>query len=434
MVGRKSLSILAIVAAAALVAIGLLASPAPGKPDVPQRGGVGPDVTVYHLPSVSHFGESGGMHSYAVGTTSCNIGDTPLWWCDDDRTYCDDEQHPVIAQNLYRLKDGRFEQLGMSWLKHGFLALAISAPDCGNGSCVPPPEGGDQLGVGCTDPYSSGLNGSRTLGMRSEVNSTTGLLEPFPYTDMPFSGPLDQRLVVKESELDPTLNPGARYWVEGHYIAADDAESRNAHNNASYREAFVEAPSYNLSLTGNTIRQKAAIFAWETVDPRVEVVAVDSSNSERFHAARKVTVTPGNAHFEYAIHNLNSDRAAGRFTVELPPGTTISNAGFRDVDHHSGEPYDTTDWTIDVEGSTVSWFTDDFGTDPLANALRWGTMYSFWFDADAGIDDVDETLGMFRTGGPSEVEIPFSSGTLFGDGFESGNVFAWSCTGPPGCK
>lgn len=442
MVGRKSLSILAIVSAAALAAVGLLASPEPSSmqsdaalpQEAPQRGVVGPDVTVYHLPNVTHFGESGGIHSYAVGTTSCNIGDEPLWWCDENRAYCNDEQHPVIAQNLYRLKDGRFEQLGMSWLKHGFLALAISAPECGNGTCVSPPHGGDQLGVGCTDPYSSGLNGARHLGMRSEVVSTTGLLDPFPFTEVPFSGPLDQRLLVKEADLDPLLNPGARYWVEGHYIAADDAEARNAHNNASYREVTVQAPSYNLSLTGNTIRQQPAIYAWQAVDPRVEVLPVDASSSERFHAARRVTVTPGNAHFEYAIHNLNSDRAAGRFTVELPAGSTITNAGFRDVDHHSGEPYADTDWTVDVKGNTVTWFTEDFANDPQANALRWGTLFSFWFDADAGTDDVVETLGMFRPGSPNEIEIPFSNGALFADGFETGDAIAWSCVGPPACK
>ncbi len=429
MVSRKGIYIVAI-AATALIAAGLLASP---ESNVQDSGVDGPDVTVHELPSVSHFGEVGGIHSYAVGTNSCNIGDTPLWWCDEDRSYCDDEQHPVIAQNLYRLKDGRFEQLGMSWLKHGFLALAISDPECGNGTCVPPPRGGDQLGVGCTDPYSSGLNGSRYLGMRSEVVATTGLLDPFPFTEVPFSGDIDQRLQVKESELDPLFNPGARYWVEGHYIAADDAENRNGNNNASYREVIVQASSFNLSVTGNTIRQKAAIYAWQVEDPEVEILAVDAG-AERFHAARKVTVTPGNAHFEYAMHNMNSDRGAGRFTVELPAGATISNAGFRDVDHHSGEPYATTDWTIDVDGNTVTWFTIEFASDPLANALRWGTMFSFWLDADAGTDEVVETLGLFKPGSPSEVAIPFSNGVVFADGFESGDALAWTCVGPPSCK
>ena len=39
---------------------------------------------------------------FRMGTNSCNIGDQPLNWVDATN------QHPVIAQNMYRLKTGRF--------------------------------------------------------------------------------------------------------------------------------------------------------------------------------------------------------------------------------------------------------------------------------------------------------------------------------------
>ena len=98
-----------LVTAAAFIATGLFASPQKGEDNASASG---PDVTVLNLVSVSHFGEDGGIHAYAVGIAVCNVGDQPLWWCGTQRPYCDEDQHPVIAQNLYRLRDGRFEQLG----------------------------------------------------------------------------------------------------------------------------------------------------------------------------------------------------------------------------------------------------------------------------------------------------------------------------------
>ncbi len=389
----------------------------------------GPDVTVHYLPSVANQGGSGGMHGYSVGTTSCNLGDQPLWWCDDDRSYCEDDQHPVIAQNLYRLKNDRFEQIGMSWLKHGFLSL--NTPDSSCGSCAGPPHGGDQLGVGCTDAYGSFLNGNRPLGMRSEVNAANGTY-PFPYTNVGSSG-VDQWIQVLDTDLDPSLNAGALYWVEGHYVAADDALAGNGLNNASYRQVTVSPGSLNLSMTGSTIREKSAIEVWPTLDPDVQLINVDIGDSHvtsRYHVARKVSPISGGNHYEYAIHNMNSDRSAHSFTIQFPVGTTISNAGFHNVPHHSGEPYATTDWvsTIDNGAGTITWATDDFATDNDANALRWGTTFSFWVDANGAAGT--HTLGMFKPGTPNELTFNFALMGIFDDGFESGDTTAWTVTVP----
>jgi hypothetical protein len=133
---------------------------------------VGPDVTVIYLPSVQNYGAVSGVRAYAVGTTSCNVGTTPVAWCNNNggcgsgANRLEDEDHPAIAQNLYRLKDGRFEQIGMSWLKHGFVSTNSTDGACG--SCQGPPLGGDQLGVGCTDAYGASLNGSRPMGQRGD--------------------------------------------------------------------------------------------------------------------------------------------------------------------------------------------------------------------------------------------------------------------------
>jgi hypothetical protein len=142
--------------------------------------------------------------------------------------------------------------------------------------------------------------------------------------------------------------------------------------------------------------------------------------------AAKVTQTGPTAwHFEYAIRNHNSDRAAQAFAVDFPDGTAITNVGFHDIDSHSGEPYSVTDWTSSVNGgsSTVSWATDTFATDNNANALRWATMYTFWFDSDSPNADV-HTLTLFKPGSPSAITFKLSD--IFSDGFESGGHGAWS--------
>jgi hypothetical protein len=425
------------------LAAGALAALALGAAWIPRAGAgsIGPDVTVYEFEGIGHYGTLGGFRAFSLGTRSCNQGDVPLHWCDENILPgggcgfgSTDMDHPVIAQNLYRLKEGRFEQIGMSWLKHGFLALQQPRPGCRNGNCEPH-FNGDRLGVGCTDPYTSNLNGNRPLGMRSEVDAASGAF-PFPYTEINPGDAVEQRIRVAVADLDPGLNPGARYWMEGQYVAPDDAAAGNGLNNASHQEVAV-SPSLDLGFVGTIVREAPAIAAWKTADPQVELRAIDvpSSNPrQRFHVARRVTdLGGGNFHYEFAIHNLNSDRSAYRFTVDFLGPATITNAGFHDVDHHSGEPYDTTDWTADLSiPGQVTWSTDDHATDPNANALRWGTTFSFWFDATSGpgtADDPVHALGLFKPGTPAEVTFQVAE-AVFSDGFASGDTSAWTSSTP----
>jgi hypothetical protein len=399
-------------------------------------GASGPDVTVFAFTDVSSYGASGGFAGYALGTTSCNRGSVPLNWCDQGSgcaAGAGPEDHPVIAQNLYRLKGGRFEQIGMSWLKHGFTSLNQFSSGCAGSagqSCQSPPSGGNQLGVGCTDPYTASLNGGRPLGRRSEVNAATGIF-PFPFSSP--GGPYavyDQRIKVATTDVDPAQNAGALYWVEGQYVASDDASAGNSLNNASHRRVTIGAgASFPLSMTGAFFEQKPAIFAWPTQDPTVALVNVDTSGGvvERFHVARKVTSLGGGLwHYEYTVHNLNSDRSARAFSVEFPETAAFTNIGFKDIDHHSGEPYAVNDWSVSSAGGLISWSTDTFATDPNANALRFATMFNFWFDADQPpTGDVIHTLDLFKPGTPASLQFLITD-EVFKDGFEPGNTSNWS--------
>ena len=85
----------------------------------------GPDVIVGDLSGLAQFdGSSGTQVGLSVGTDSCNAGAVDLDWFANPVN-----DHPVIPQNFYRMSGGasnndRFEQIGQSFVKHAFTALA----------------------------------------------------------------------------------------------------------------------------------------------------------------------------------------------------------------------------------------------------------------------------------------------------------------------
>jgi len=365
--------------------------------------GEAPDIIVGDLHLVQRFGTENGITGFSVGTISCNPGTCWAKW------FGSINEHPVIAQNMFRLKDGRFEQVGQSWVKHGFFAL--SQDFCSN-SCVADLTG-THLGVNCSDPYTSMLNGDQSrLGPRSEINASTGKF-PYPFsTQGATGGPIYKRLQVHNTDLDPALNPGAAYFVEGQYVTADDILGGTEANNNSYRPVDVtdNGGAFDISLTGSTVQQAAAVKAWAAEDPGVHGASVQVINDGLFLVYSNATDLGGGMwHYEYAVQNLTSQRAAGWFEVPLPSGALVQNIGFHDVDYHSGELYSSTDWigqvVADPAGDVVSWSTTSFGIDPDANALRWGTLYNFRFDADAPPVTGDLTLGLFVPNPPASVAV-----------------------------
>ncbi len=368
-------------------------------------GVIGPDVIVGSLPGTARWTGDGTQTAYSIATTSCNIGDEVLQWIDEGGS----NLFPVIGQNLFRRSaDGRFEQIGQSWLKHGFCALQ-------GGLCASQVPGGCQpycggccnhLGVGCSDPYSAGLNGAQSiLGPKWQVNPYTGVF-PLPYNPGEgITSSFSRRLIVQNVDLDAGMNPGALYFIEGHYVTQDDAAANNQNNNASYRQVVVgSAPNYSLSVTGSTQQQQQGIQAWQDFDPAVTLVDVPVVGDGLFILGYKASDNgDGTWHYEYALHNMNSDRAAGSFSVPIPACVTVTNEGFHDVDYHSGDGigganFDGTDWTITEGGSSITWNTQTFLENDNANALRWGTLYNYRFDADSPPTPVTVEIGLFKTG------------------------------------
>ena len=365
----------------------------------------GPDVIVGNLTDVSNYGQVGGVYAYSVGTESCNIGNAELAWIDSGPN---SDQHPVIPQDMFKLMDGRFTHIGASWLKHGFCALSLQfcGPCVSNNTC-------DFLAVGCSDPYGSGLNGSQGgLGPRSQVNAHTGAF-PYPVSAPGFSGPIARRMQVDAADLQPSLNPGALYFVSSHYVAPDDAAAGNGNNNASYRRVTVGSnpTNYPLTLVGATQQMQPAIQAWQDFQPTVNLVDVQIPNEGLFIVGYDV-IDNGNGtwRYEYVVHNMNSDRSARSFTVPLPTGVNVTNAGFHDIEWHSGEPYATTDWPVSINpGTSISWETQTFAQNQNANAIRWSMHFNFFFTADAPPSDQTATIGLFKPGTPTNMTLTVSA-------------------------
>ncbi|MGY8753168.1 MAG: hypothetical protein ACKVIO_04655 [Phycisphaerales bacterium] len=352
-------------------------------------GIIGPDVVAWAIggqnsEDIDYDGSSGGMGGYSMATVSCNWGDYGLNW------YGGTNNSPIIMQNMFRLKDGKFEQIGMqSFMKHSFCAL--SEPGCGDCEAAPC----DILGIGCADTYWAGLNLNGDCP-RSDVNAFTGEY-PYPFTHSP-SGPSETRgnLVVPNIDVDPALNAGARYFIEAMYIAAGD-------NNASYREIGFNSISDPYVLANGpqeTIAGDPAIRAWAAIDPNVSIRESHAPGDGLILLASKVTDNgDGTFDYDYAIHNLNCHRSIG--SIEIPTGSAaISNVGFKDINYNSGEIYDSTDWSSAVLSGSVNWNTVTYEENPNGNALRWGTMYNYSFTASASPVVGNIQLGLFKPGGP----------------------------------
>ncbi|MGE3165469.1 MAG: hypothetical protein AB7O52_11230 [Planctomycetota bacterium] len=402
-------------------------------------GGPGPDVIVGEVYGpVNSYGSANGYYAYSAGTISCNIGTEELNWI------AFDERHPVIGQNLYRFRDGRFEQIGQSWLKQGFTALQQDACGCG---CISSGTG-TRLGIGCSDPYSADLNGAQSpaaLSSRLEVTAPhSGTFVYPPALQPPVTDLTGRRLRVHGSDIDPTANVGAQYFLEAQYLTPDDANAGNAYNNTSFRRvSFGANPvTYPMLFAGPTQRQRAAIEAWRELDPAVELV--DLFTGELPYPGRLIVGCnvidegTGTFRYEYAVYNQNSSRAVASFSIPVAPTALLDGLGFHDVDYHSGDLTSGTDWNQEWSSGVAMWSTETESQNPNANALRWGTTYNFWFRAATSPVTIDATIGYFKNSpfdanqtqtfsirGPGTVVVPQVHGLLCANSID-GIVIQWS--------
>jgi len=331
---------------------------------------------------MEYYGTSNGIRGWAVATTSCNMGTRTAPW------YGGTNNVPVIAQNSYRLYQGRFEQIGMSWLKHSFCA--VSEPGCNS------PQGNCQstscstLGIGCADTYWAGLNADADAP-RNEINAYTGeYIYPFGISP---SGPSSIRGKLQMVDADYLGLDGALYFVEGQYVErleTEEADGTMQNNNASHRQVYFNSTS-NASGGYETQHMVPAIQAWSNeagaIVRALQTVEEDGGEA-RLNVGFLVTDNgDGTWHYEFAVHNQNSHRSIAKFSVPVPDCVNVTHIEFRDIHYHSGEEtvISGTDWTPEHVDDRLTWTSVDEGS--ATNVIRWATMYNFRFDADVPPDD-----------------------------------------------
>src|SRR4029077_9883412 len=114
-------------------------------------------------------------------------------------------------------------------------------------------------------------------------------------------------------------------------------------------------------------------------------------------------------HYEYAVYNENLDRGIQSFSVPFGPGVNISNIDFHAPPQEPGwandgtqnnQGYSSTPWNVTQDASSITWSTETFAQNQNANAIRFGTLYNFRFDADQSPNPTNATVGFFKTGSP----------------------------------
>ena len=376
-----SVAVLEITAAAAIPKgseerpFGACINPNWGRPDN--------DVSLINLSQVSQVALGGGVVAIAPSAVLKNVGVTDVPWISKFSPPAppyNNDQHPYLVWNMYRMSNGRFEQIGASGLKHAFLTL--------NTNCGCPQ--GAILWVNCEDTYGVSTNNSTgSLSPRDEINAFTGVwnrcgsifdrdCNGVQDAVPPFTGPSDpRRLSVPESELQI---PG-QYFFDGWYVVRDDS---NIFNTMAYRTVTPTfgGSSWSFSPIGaHTFGP--AIDAWVSpTNPGANAFTqrISTGQGQFTLAMRATSVGGGRWRYEYAIMNHDYNAGIASLAIALPAGVTVTNVTFHDVDRDAS-----TDWVARATpGDSIRFAPKKSAMTPGgANLQKWGLLYNFGFEVDA---------------------------------------------------
>jgi hypothetical protein len=348
------------------------------------------------LGRVGAFGS--GTSGCAMETTSCNFGSEAVPW-----EMAMDPDHPFIAFLVARESGGRFEQISdRSYVKHGFFAFSgnVCSPNCQGTS-------GTSLGVGCSDTYATQNNGDLFwLGPPDEVDPWLGAWDPvcshFDRGEPPVAPPGDcngqrslslsqviqlgdvsHRVRVRDAEF---ATPGS-FWYQGQYVVAAEPEANRGNNLGSRGFTPVQNGNRWDLVEGEPLLYGSILQRWSGSTLESGTNGLDDG---RVYVATKVSgPVEGFYHYEIAVHNRDNARGIGALRIPLCGGARVRALGFGDIDTNTAN-----DWTASV-GSTELVFSGP------SNALKWNSVFNFWFDCDAAPESGTFTLDQALPGAGS---------------------------------
>ncbi len=378
----------------------------PSNPDL--------DVALTEMQEVEYLGDFDANHVIITpSATLQNIGTADVaWWEKFTGTYDPyaNDQHPYLIWNMYREIDGRFEQIGVSGVKHAFFTVNTSC------SC----NGGHILFPSCKDKYSVGNNNlSNHLGPRENIEVYQGLWSSTgSFFDQNGDGVLDNtssalgenRMVVAEADFVDSSLP---YYISSWYIIRDDI---NIFNSMGYKQYAITP--YN---SGWTLNNTTAFANGPASD---QYVAPDSFDLSAGMASQRI-LRAGEGHltvavkvldlggglyrYNYMVENHDYDPQVQSITVPLVDLASMTDWVFVDVDKETSN-----DWVVSRSNDKLKLHA------PVGNAIDWGLLYSFSFTSNSPPQAGVVNLTGLENGGNlfnASVITPFYSDLIFANGF-----------------
>jgi hypothetical protein len=313
------------------------------------------------------------------------------------------DQHPFLVWNIYRLMDGRIEQLAASGVKHAFLTINVNCDlNCGSSNVLWP---------GCEDTYSTGNNDTSTYqGPRPEIMASQGLWDNCgSFFDPGCTGSQTQnsgnwlnRLLVDPAELD--YGPaGAQYFLDSWYVIQYDIDIWNTMGYHSITPNQGGSGGYTFNPLG-PFTLGPPLDEWvpeNNTDPMADhqLIVVDSQTSElpypnnmpqgHLRVLVRVEERPeGDYLYRYAVMNFDLDRGINAFRIPVV-GVDLSEIWM-------GGPPDVLEapWSNSVDNGKLVF------TAPDGEILPWFTLYNFEFVTNS--PPVESTLELNMAGGSAE--------------------------------